>query len=249
MSLGILRVHARNGTVNGGCLVSPGLVPGARPRDDRWSGLGRGPTRSTRGSGRIHFAGRHGSGRDRARDRRLLNGHDYLPSVVTAPLAVSSFGLEVDFSTASATGPTYRLHGDPTGETRTYTRGGVGQAIRFQTVFLDQLAIRGSLSSSTPASTARRRWWSAPPCRPGSGSAPSGRCRSASRSASAPASTSTRRRKSTCWWPPPSSTPSTRASSTPPRPATSATPSPCCPRSRQPGSLRRRWDWPRAPGT
>src|SRR5512137_1932605 len=64
------------------------------------------------------------------RDRRLLNGHDFLPSVVSAP------------------GPTYRLNGDPTGETRTYSWGGMGQAIRFQTVFLDQLAIRGNLTTS-----------------------------------------------------------------------------------------------------
>jgi hypothetical protein len=82
------------------------------------------------------------------RNRRLLNGHDFLPSAVSAPLAVSSFSLEVGFSAASATGPTYRLNGDPTGETRTYTWGGMGQAIRFQTVFLDQLAIRGNLTTS-----------------------------------------------------------------------------------------------------
>lgn|SRR5512137_1812981 len=82
------------------------------------------------------------------RDRRLLNGHDFLPSVVSAPIAVSSFSLEVGFSVASATGPTYRLNGDPTGETRTYSWGGMGQAIRFQTVFLDQLAIRGNLTTS-----------------------------------------------------------------------------------------------------
>ena len=82
------------------------------------------------------------------RNRRLLNGHDFLPSAVPAPIAVSTFSLEVGFSAATATGPTYRLDGDPTGETRTYSWGGMGQAIRFQTVFLDHLAIRGGLTTS-----------------------------------------------------------------------------------------------------
>jgi hypothetical protein len=82
------------------------------------------------------------------RDRRVLNGHVFLPSVVAAPIAVSSFALEVGFTAASATGPTYKLNGDPTGETRTYSWGGMGQAIRFQTVFFDQLAIRGGLVTS-----------------------------------------------------------------------------------------------------
>jgi hypothetical protein len=67
---------------------------------------------------------------------------------VAAPIAISSFSLKVGFTAASATGPTYRLDGTPTGETRTYTWGGMGQAIRFQTVFLDHLAIRGSLTTS-----------------------------------------------------------------------------------------------------
>jgi len=82
------------------------------------------------------------------RDRRLLNGHAFLPSAVAAPIAVSSFGLEVGFSVSNATGPTYRLDGDPTGETRTYAWGGMGQAIRFQTVFFDQLALRGAITTS-----------------------------------------------------------------------------------------------------
>jgi len=81
-------------------------------------------------------------------DRRLLNGHVFLPSVVAAPIAVSSFGLEVGFTSASATAPRYDIHGDPTGENRTYSWAGMGQAIRFQTVFFDQLALRGNLSTS-----------------------------------------------------------------------------------------------------
>jgi hypothetical protein len=89
-----------------------------------------------------------GEAPEQPRNRRLLNGHDFLPSAVSAPLAVSSFALEVGFSAASATGPTYRLDGEPTGETRTYSWGGLGQAIRFQTVFFDQLAIRGNLVTS-----------------------------------------------------------------------------------------------------
>jgi len=81
------------------------------------------------------------------RDRRALNGHVFLPSNIEAPVAVSSFGLEVGFVAASATGPTYNLQGDVTGE-RTYTWGGMGQAIRFQTAFLDQLVVRGNLTTS-----------------------------------------------------------------------------------------------------
>jgi hypothetical protein len=81
-------------------------------------------------------------------DRRLLNGHAFLPSSVAAPIAASSFGLEAGFSVASATGPKYDLRGDPTGETRTYSWGGMGQAIRFQSVFFDQLAIRGAITTS-----------------------------------------------------------------------------------------------------
>jgi len=91
------------------------------------------------------------------RDRRLLNGHAFLPSSVEAPIAVSSFGLEVGFTAASATGPTYRLNGDPTGETRTYSWGGMGQAIRFQTAFLDQLVIRGAITTSLASGL--DGWW------------------------------------------------------------------------------------------
>jgi hypothetical protein len=84
---------------------------------------------------------------EQPRDRRLLNGHLFLPSSVEAPIAVSSFGLEVGFTAASATGPTYNLRGEVTGE-RTYSWGGMGQAIRFQTAFLDQLVIRGAITTS-----------------------------------------------------------------------------------------------------
>jgi hypothetical protein len=71
-----------------------------------------------------------------------------MPTTALPPIAVSSFGLETDFATGTATGPAYDIHGDPTGENRTYSWLGMGQAIRFQTVFLDQLAIRGSLTTA-----------------------------------------------------------------------------------------------------
>ena len=133
--------------MNGGCLVSPGLclalalgmTAGVASAEDPPAPPAA-PAASTSPAAT--------AAAEPARDRRLLNGHAFLPSVVAPPIAVSSFGLEVDFASGSATGPTYDIHGDPTGENRTYSWLGVGQAIRFQTVFLDQLAIRGSLSSS-----------------------------------------------------------------------------------------------------
>jgi hypothetical protein len=82
------------------------------------------------------------------RDRRLLNGHAYPPSQVAPPIAVSSFGLESDFATGSATGPTYDIHGNPVGGNRTYAWVGMGQAVRFQSVFLEQLALRGALTTA-----------------------------------------------------------------------------------------------------
>jgi hypothetical protein len=82
------------------------------------------------------------------RNRRLLNGHDFLPSAVSAPLAVSSFGLEAGFAVGSATGPSFDINGNPIGENRTYSWGGLGQAIRFQTVFFDQLVLRGAITTS-----------------------------------------------------------------------------------------------------
>jgi hypothetical protein len=81
------------------------------------------------------------------RDRRLLNGHAFQPSDVAPPIPVSSFGLEVDFASGSATAPKYDLQGNPTGEYRTYSWVGMGQAVRFQTQFFDQLLLRGALTT------------------------------------------------------------------------------------------------------
>jgi hypothetical protein len=81
-------------------------------------------------------------------DRRLLNGHAFPPSSVAPPIAVSSFGLESDFASGSATGPTFDIHGNPVGGNRTYSWVGMGQAVRFQSVFLEQLALRGALTTA-----------------------------------------------------------------------------------------------------
>jgi hypothetical protein len=67
---------------------------------------------------------------------------------VEPPIAVSSFGLESDFASGSATGPTFDIHGNPVGGNRTYGWVGMGQAVRFQSVFLEQLALRGALTTA-----------------------------------------------------------------------------------------------------
>jgi hypothetical protein len=81
-------------------------------------------------------------------DRRLLNGHAFPPSQVAPPIAVSSFGLESEFSAGNATGPTFDIHGNPVGENRTYGWVGMGQAVRFQSIFHEQLALRGALTTA-----------------------------------------------------------------------------------------------------
>lgn len=81
-------------------------------------------------------------------DRRAINGHQFLPGVVEAPLAVSSFGLSERLSYGSATGQRYDLAGEPTGETRTYSFGGVVTDVGFQTVLGEAFVIRGDLTVS-----------------------------------------------------------------------------------------------------
>jgi hypothetical protein len=81
--------------------------------------------------------------------RRAIAGHEFLPSAtVNAPLAVSSFAMDERLSYGSATGPQYDLAGNPTGETRTYSYGGMITGVRFQTAIGESFAIRGGFTVS-----------------------------------------------------------------------------------------------------
>jgi hypothetical protein len=82
-------------------------------------------------------------------NRRAINGHEFLPSAtVNAPLAVSSFGMDERLSYGSATGQRYDLSGNPTGETRTYSFGGMVTGVRFQTALGEAFTVRGGFTIS-----------------------------------------------------------------------------------------------------
>jgi len=79
-------------------------------------------------------------------NRRSIAGHEFLPSaLVNAPLAVSSFAMDERLSYGSATGAQYDLAGNPTGETHTYSFGGIVTGVRFQTAIGESFAVRGGL--------------------------------------------------------------------------------------------------------
>lgn len=90
-------------------------------------------------------------------NRRAIAGHEFLPSsTVSAPLAVSSFGMDERLTYGSATGQLYDDAGNPTGQSRTYNWGGMVSAVRFQTALGDEFTIRGGFTVSLFSGTDSR---------------------------------------------------------------------------------------------